>query len=46
MLTHVQLSPGQSNCILNGESWKNGTYIISLWNNSREIDSGNLIITH
>jgi aminopeptidase N len=46
ILTHIQMAPEQNNCQLNGQSWKNGTYIISITNGEKEIDSKNLVISH
>jgi hypothetical protein len=46
MIAQLQVSPGQNSCKFNNSSWKNGTYLISLWNGQKKIDSGNLIISH
>jgi hypothetical protein len=46
MIARIQIAPGQTTCMLNGVSWKNGTYILTLWNGKGEVDSENLIISH
>lgn len=46
MVTRVKVGSGQTTCVLNGTSWRNGTYILSLWNGAKVVDSKNLVISH
>lgn len=46
MITRIEIAPQQNACVLNGSSWKNGTYILSLYNGEKNIDSQNLVISH
>jgi hypothetical protein len=46
IVAQAQLAPGQSNYIINGTSWTNGTYLISLWNGGKKVDSQTLVINH
>jgi aminopeptidase N len=45
-ISQIQIAPGKTNCIINGSSWKNGTYLISLRNENKETGSGNIVINH
>ncbi|HTB31262.1 MAG TPA: M1 family aminopeptidase, partial [Bacteroidia bacterium] len=46
LIQQRSIAPGQNSCQLNGASWKNGTYIISLWNGEKKVDSEPLVIAH
>jgi len=46
IITRLEIAPEQHSCKLNGQSWENGTYIISLWTGEKEIDSKSIIVSH
>jgi hypothetical protein len=46
MITRVKIAPGQNTYSLNAAAWRNGTYILSLWNGEKQINSENLVISH
>ncbi len=46
LLSQIKINPNQKECILNGSLWENGTYILSLIDGVKVIDSSNLIISH
>jgi len=45
MVTHMEVASGQKTCQLNGTSWRNGTYILSLWDGEKVVDSENIVIS-
>lgn len=46
MISRQTIAPEQHTCLLNGQSWRNGTYILSLWTGEKEIDSKNIVVSH
>jgi len=46
LIQQVTVTPGQNSCILNGSSWKNGTYLLTLWSGEKKVASENIVINH
>lgn len=46
MVGKIRVLPNQNNCVISGSAWRNGTYIVSLWDGEKNVSTANIIISH